>query len=131
MRFLFSVINKVIPKSDNGVPTYAWMKEYNLKRPNEDDFEYSMIEVANGVSRLQLNDTSLRNYANADRITTLVNQTLSRCDADADNGAGIQYRLIEIGLLQDRGNSKDERQATSSQLGQISLLGRLLSKRGE
>lgn len=36
-----------------------------------------MINVANGISRVQVNSTSLQNYANADRIGTLVDQTLS------------------------------------------------------
>ena len=35
-----------------------------------------MIDVVNGVSRVQLNGTSLQIYANADRIATLVVQTL-------------------------------------------------------
>lgn len=36
-----------------------------------------MINVANGISRVQVNSTSLQNYANADRIGTLVDQTLA------------------------------------------------------
>ena len=35
-----------------------------------------MVDVANGVSRVRSNGTSLQNYANADRMATLVDQTL-------------------------------------------------------
>ena len=49
---------------------------YACKGPNGDGSEYWMIDVVNGISRVQLNGTSLQNYANADRIATLVDQAL-------------------------------------------------------
>ena len=53
-------------------------KHYNLKGPNREGSEYWMIDVANGVSRVQFNGTSLQNYANADRTATLVDETYPR-----------------------------------------------------
>lgn len=54
------------------------MKEYGITVPTENGSEYWMIDVVNGVSHTQHNGTSLQNHANADRIATLVDQTLSR-----------------------------------------------------
>ena len=40
--------------------------------------EYWMIDVVNGISRVQNNGTSLQNYANADRLAILVDQILAK-----------------------------------------------------
>lgn len=52
-------------------------KEYRCNGPDENGSEYWMIDVVNGVSRVQLNGTSLQNYANASRMATLVDQALA------------------------------------------------------
>ena len=44
------------------------LQEYQREGPNKNGSEYWMIDVVNGVSKVQLNTTSLQNYANADRI---------------------------------------------------------------
>ena len=63
------------------------MKDYGIKGPNGVGSEYWMIDVANGVSRVKHNSTSLQNFANATRIGTLVDQILCR---------GIDPSLITV-----------------------------------
>ena len=63
------------------------IKHYGIKGPNRVGSEYWMIDVANGVSRVANNSTSLQNFANATRIGTLVDQILSR---------GIDPSLITV-----------------------------------
>ena len=66
-------------------------QHYGIKGPNNDGPEYWMIDVVNGVSRVQLNGTSLQIYANADKIATLVDQTLSRGVAPAQITVLVYY----------------------------------------
>lgn len=54
------------------------LQHYGREGPNKTGSEYWMIDVVNGVSKVQLNTTSLQNFANADRIAILVDQTLAR-----------------------------------------------------
>ena len=49
---------------------------YEITGPNGDGSKYWIINVANKVSRAQLNDIFLQNYTNTDRLVTLVDQTL-------------------------------------------------------
>lgn len=63
------------------------LRGYRIKGPNGVGSEYWMIDVANGVSRVPNNSTSLQNFANATRIGTLVDQILSR---------GIDPSLITV-----------------------------------
>lgn len=53
-------------------------REYGRKGPERKGSEYWTVDVVNGVSQGQSNGASLLNHANADRIATLVDQTLSR-----------------------------------------------------
>lgn len=52
-------------------------KEYRCAGPDGNGSEYWMIDVVHGVSRVQLNGTSLQNYANAGRMAILVDQALA------------------------------------------------------
>ena len=53
-------------------------EHYGIRGPSGNGSEYWMIDVVNGVSRVQSNGTSLQNYANANRIALLVDQTLAK-----------------------------------------------------
>ena len=80
-RFFYDGLMKNHPSvlTDNDLRAKARQiskSHYGITGPNGDGSEYWMIDVANGVSRVQLNGTSLQNYANADRLATLVDQTL-------------------------------------------------------
>lgn len=73
-------------------------QHYRLKGPNNDGSEYWMVDVVNGVSRVQLNGTSLQNYANADRIAALVDQTLS-CGVSPAQITVLVYYTGQLALV--------------------------------
>lgn len=52
--------------------------DYKRVGPNGDGSKYWMIDVVHGISRAPLNSHSLHNYANAERIAKLVDQTLAK-----------------------------------------------------
>lgn len=53
-------------------------KVYGIRGAQGKGSEYWMIDVANGISQVQHNGTSLQNHANADAISHLVDEVLSR-----------------------------------------------------
>ena len=95
-RFFYDGLLKDHPSvmEDNALREKARLiskNHYGLQGPNGDGSEYWMIDVVNGVSRVQLNGTSLQNYANADRIATLVDQTLYQGVAPAQITVLVYY----------------------------------------
>lgn len=70
--------NALVDDANRKVAREIALKEYGITGPTGNGSEYWMIDVVNGVSHVQHNGASLQNHANADRIATLVDQTLSR-----------------------------------------------------
>lgn len=91
-------------------------KEYKRDGPNGNGSEYWMIDVVNGVSRSPLNSHSLHNYANAGRIATLVDQTLSR-GVDMSKITVLAYYTGQLSLVGHKIEATAEANGRSWKLG--------------
>lgn len=70
--------SSVLVDDDNSKRARKISKEfYGIEGPHDTGSEYWMVNVINGISRVQLNGTSLENHSNADAISTLVDRTLA------------------------------------------------------
>ena len=90
-------------------------QDYGINGVTGNGSETWMIDVANGVSRVQLNGTSLQYHANADRIATLVDQTLSR-GVEASKISVLVYYTGQLSLMGHKIEAKAEANGRNWQL---------------
>ena len=103
---------------------------YGIKGTNADGFEYWMIDVVNGISRVQHNGTSLQNHANADRIATLVDQTLYRVVAPSQITVLVYY-IGQLSLVAHKIETTAQTNGRSWTLSAGDLLSSVDSFQGE
>ncbi len=93
------------------------LQHYGREGPNKTGSEYWMIDVVNGVSKVQLNTTSLQNFANADRIATLVDQTLARGVASSKISV-LTYYTGQLSLVGQKIETKAKTSGRNWELSQ-------------